>query len=244
MMGRKVDIHFSPPRIVSLVPSQTEFLVDIGAQVVGRTKFCVHPEDKVKGIPVVGGTKNFRFERIKELVPDLIIGNKEENYPEGIQALEKEFPVWMSDIYTLDDAFQMMRSLGEICDKTCESDRIIAQCQGAMDEIKGSKSGTVIYLIWQNPWMAVGQSTFIDHMLDHLGYENLIKEARYPELTSQQIAALNPDYLFFSSEPYPFNEAQLEEARKQWPNAKCQLVDGEIFSWYGSRLKYWNESSY
>lgn len=240
-MGREVKIASPPRRIVSLVPSQTEFLLDIGAPVVGCTKFCVHPQEVVKDIPIVGGTKNFRFEKISELQPDLIIGNKEENYKWGIEKLRKDFSVWMSDIYTLDDSFEMMSALGHICDLNDQTEAIIQECRDATEKVKDSKSGRVIYLIWNKPWMAVGKNTFIDHFLAHLGYENLITEERYPELTTEQITDLNPDEILFSSEPFPFKEEHLSEARAFWPNSECTLVDGELHSWYGSRLRYWNK---
>ncbi|MEO9482056.1 MAG: helical backbone metal receptor [Ekhidna sp.] len=241
-MGREVTFSFPPKRIVSLVPSQTELLIDMGAPVVGRTKFCVHPKEKIKQLPIIGGTKNFRFDAIRELKPDLIIGNKEENYPEGIEELQKEFPVWMSDIFTLEDAFQMMKDLGRICDLDTRADQIIQACRNAVESVKGTKSGKVIYFIWKNPWMVAGKNTFIDHMLAHLGYQNLVTEERYPELTAKQIAALNPDKILFSSEPFPFKKKHLLEVKDLWQNADCELVDGELYSWYGSRLREWGGS--
>ncbi|MEP5614296.1 MAG: helical backbone metal receptor [Cyclobacteriaceae bacterium] len=238
-MNREVTFSFPPQRIISLVPSQTEFLLDIGAPVLGRTKFCIHPSEKVKDLEIIGGTKQFRFDTIKGLKPDLIIGNKEENYREGIAELSKEYPVWMSDIYTLDDAFMMMKSLGKICDLKTESDGVVKQCKSALKTVKGRYSEKVIYLIWKDPWMAAGKNTFIDHLLTFLGYENLIAQDRYPDVTTKQISNLNPDKILLSSEPYPFKDLHLAEAKGQWPNAKSQLVDGELYSWYGSRLKNW-----
>lgn len=238
-MGREVIITTLPRRIISLVPSQTEFLIDIGAEVIGRTKFCIHPADKVKDIPIIGGTKNFRIEAIRKLKPDLIIGNKEENYQEGIDELAKEFPVWMSDIYTLQDSFQMMTTVGRLVNREKRSIEMVDECQNALEKVKGTRSGKVIYFIWKNPWMAAGKNTFIDHLLSYLGYENLIKEDRYPELSDQEISNLNPDQLLFSSEPFPFKEIHIEEAESQWQKSKSQIVDGELFSWYGSRLRKW-----
>jgi len=239
-MGRKVTFSYPPGRIVSLVPSQTEFLVDIGAPLVGRTKFCIHPQPEVQEIPVIGGTKNFRFEKIKSLQPDLIIGNKEENYKDRILALEKDFPVWMSDIYTLDDAFEMMGALGCLCNRERRSHQIILGCKGAVERIKNTGGGTVIYLIWQDPWMAAGKHTFIDHLLTQLGYENVIKGDRYPVLTNEEVTDLNPDYIFLSSEPYPFKKKHLNSVMDRWPHIECRLVDGALYSWYGSRLRMWS----
>lgn len=242
-MGREVNFSFPPKRVISLVPSQTEFLVDIGAPLVGRTKFCVHPEDRVSSIPVIGGTKNFQFDKIKELQPDLIIGNKEENYQEGIEELSKHFPVWMSDIYSLQDSLEMMEKLGEICDLKEPAEKIIYQCNASLTKVKGKSSGKVVYLIWKSPWMAAGKNTFIDYLLSHLGYENLVSSERYPALSDEQIAVLNPEKILFSSEPFPFKETHIMEAKKRWPDAQCQLVDGELHSWYGSRLRKWGKKN-
>ena len=238
-MGQRITFSYPPKRIISLVPSQTEFLLDIGAPVVGRTKFCIHPKQKVEAIPIVGGTKNFRFEKIQQLKPDLIVGNKEENYLEGIYELARDFPVWMSDIATLEDAYQMMSSLGSISDLELEASKIVSSCQRALTSVRNSKKGKVIYLIWKNPWMTAGSGTFIDGMLAHLGYENLIKEPRYPSLLEEEIRALDPDKVLFSSEPFPFKDEHLVEAKKLWPKAARELVDGELLSWYGSRMQHW-----
>lgn len=238
-MGREVIVTSPPHRIISLVPSQTEFLLDINAPVVGRTKFCIHPSEKVKGIPNIGGTKNFRLDAIRDLKPNLIIGNKEENYADGITELEKEFPIWMSDIFTLNDSFQMMTTIGRLVNREKETARVIGECKESLEKVKGTRSGKVIYLIWKNPWMAAGKNTFIDHMLTYLGYENLIKDDRYPELTDDKIKELHPDIILFSSEPFPFTKKHLNQAESQWPKSMSQLVDGELFSWYGSRLRFW-----
>jgi len=238
-MGRKVTLPQIPKRIVSLVPSQTEFLIDIGAPVVGRTKFCIHPQLSVQDIPIIGGTKNFQFEKIKTLKPDLIIGNKEENYQEGIICLENDFPVWMSDIYTLEDAFKMMKAVGSLCHLEENAGTIITNCKASIEKVKGTKKGSVLYLIWQKPWMAAGNGTFIDHMLTHLGFENVVLTDRYPELSDNEITQLNPDYILFSSEPFPFKDKHVLSAKSRWPQSTSAIVDGELYSWYGSRLRYW-----
>lgn len=240
-MGREVTYAFPPKRILSLVPSQTEFLLDIGAPVIGRTKFCIHPANQVQKVSVVGGTKNFRMDQIQALRPDLIIGNKEENFEEGISALQKDFPVWMSDIYTLEDAYGMMEQLGALCQLEQAASVVIQNCRKAMTQIKGRFSGRVVYLIWRNPYMAAGATTFIDSVLEFLGYENLVQEVRYPEFTEEKIRDLEPDFILHSSEPYPFKQHHLDLAEKTWPNAISKLVDGELFSWYGSRLAKWSE---
>ena len=238
-MGRKVTFSYPPKRILSLVPSQTELLLDIGAPVIGRTKFCTHPKEQLKDISVVGGTKKFRFDKIRKLQPDLVIGNKEENYKEGILELGKEYPVWMSDIFDLDDAFDMMKAVGLLSGRETQAQPIIDECKQAIQSVQDKFCGRVIYFIWKSPWMAAGKNTFIDVLLKHLGYTNLVNENRYPELSIGEISSLKPDRILLSSEPFPFKEKHLQETTKLWPDIDIQLVDGELYSWYGSRMKHW-----
>lgn len=238
-MGREVLLPIQPKKIVSLVPSQTEFLANIGAPVVGRTKFCLYPKELTKNSIVVGGTKNFRFDTIDSLNPDLIIGNKEENDQKSIERLADSYPVWMSDIQSLEDAFNMMTAIGEICGLEDPAKGVIDECKSALKKVKDTKYGKAIYMIWQDPWMAAGRNTFIDAMLSFLGYENAVIAERYPILSEDDIELMNPEYILLSSEPYPFKERDLQKLSKKWPNATCELVDGELYSWYGSRLSHW-----
>jgi ABC-type Fe3+-hydroxamate transport system substrate-binding protein len=236
-MGRHVHLQKPPKRIISLVPSQTEFLVDIGLeeQLVGITKFCIHPAGLKKKKTIIGGTKNFHFDKIEALKPDLIIGNKEENYQEGIERLAQKFPVWMSDIYDLEDSLEMMALLGEITDRGATTRNIISKIRSGFDRTFPFR-GTAIYLIWQEPMIAVGGDTFVDDLLQRAGFVNLISKERYPETSKEEILSLKPDFLLLSSEPYPFGERHLEEYQRMFPDTRVKLVDGEMFSWYGSRL--------
>jgi len=236
-MGRRVLLEKRPERIISLVPSQTEFLVDVGLeeQLVGITKFCIHPAGLKRKKTIIGGTKNFHFDKIEALKPDLIIGNKEENYQEGIEQLSKHFPVWMSDIYNIEDALEMMALLGEIFNKEGGSEEIISKIRGGFERDFAYK-GTAVYLIWQDPLIAVGRNTYIDDLLRRVGFTNLVQKARYPEISQEEIRRMNPDFLLLSSEPYPFSKKHQAAYQKMFPNTKVQLVDGEMFSWYGSRL--------
>lgn len=241
-MNRTVDIPEYPQRIVSLVPSQTELLVDLGLEdrLVGLTKFCVHPKGLKKQKTIIGGTKNFHLDKIEALQPDLIIGNKEENYREGIEQLAKKYPVWMSDIYTLDDALEMMKGVGEITGASKQAKALVQKIRGDMDFISSAK-GTAVYLIWNNPMMGAGKETFIHDMLGRAGFENVMTKSRYPEITLDELKALAPDFLLLSSEPFPFKQKHINEFAAQLPQTHIQLVDGEMFSWYGSRLKYFRE---
>lgn len=233
-MRRKVLLNLPPRRIVSLVPSITEYLIDIGASVVGRTKFCIHPKPAIDAVPVVGGTKRFQMETIRGLTPDLIVGNKEENYQEGILELEQHYPVWMSDVYDLKDAREMMLQLGRVVQKEVSANAIIRQHDMMFSRMANSEAGRVIYLIWKNPWIAVGRKTYIHSFLSHLGYENVIEADRYPEVTLADIQNLQPDKILLSTEPFPFKDADVKECVNAGMNA--ELVDGERYSWYGSRV--------
>jgi len=237
-MGRCVWVPEQPERIISLVPSQTELLYDLGVndRLVGLTKFCVHPTDLRKKKSVVGGTKDFKISKIRALNPDLVIGNKEENDQTLIEELAKEFPVWMSDIDTLQDASEMIKALGDLVNREEKAENMRKDLLSGFKSLKTAEKGTCVYLIWNEPMMAVGPSTFIHDMLVRAGFRNLVQEKRYPTLHEEDLSALAPDYLLLSSEPFPFKEKHLEKFRSLLPEAKVCLVDGEMFSWYGSRL--------
>lgn len=239
-MGRSVMLERPALRIVSLVPSQTELLYDLGLrdEVVGITRFCIYPEEWYRTKMRVGGTKNVNLERVRALQPDLIIGNKEENTASDIARLEEIAPVWMSDIFTLEDALQMIEAVGEMTGKSCESREMVQGIIRAFDDLHESAAGfsvrgvKVAYFIWDNPSMLAGKNTFIDDMLSRCGWENVTKESRYPEVHPD----IRPDLVLLSSEPFPFAEPHLEKYRRMYPEAMVSLADGEFFSWYGSRL--------
>lgn len=237
-MGRKLELPFLPQRIISLVPSQTELLYDLGLgdRVVGITKFCVHPRKWLKEKTIVGGTKNFRFDQIDALKPDLIIGNKEENYQEGIETLADKYPIWMSDIVTVQDALDMITAVSEICGETEKGVAMAHDISKGLDNISRTTTGKTLYFIWNKPYMAAGPGTFIHQVMSMAGFENAITEERYPEISDQRLEELNPAYVLLSSEPYPFKQKHVAEVKELLPEAKVELVDGEMFSWYGSRL--------
>jgi len=250
-LNRKLVLKETPQRIVSLVPSQTELLFDLGLgeRVVGLTKFCVHPEEALRTKTMVGGTKQHRFELFDELKPDLIIANKEENAKENIDRLIEKYPVYVSDVCDLTTALGMIEDLGkigacsEIARKLCNE---ILEKIGELEISKEAKP-RVLYLIWQDPYMAAGSDTFINTALELAGYRNAISATRYPKLSLKDIEILNPDFVFFSSEPFPFAEKHMKVFDSAFEGAQLELVDGEMFSWYGSRLlkafDYWKALS-
>jgi len=239
-MNRRVAVPFPPRRIVSLVPSQTELLFDLGLveQVVGVTKFCIHPAEARQRATVVGGTKNFNFDKIAALQPDLIIGNKEENYQEGIEELAAQFPVWMSDISTLAEAQDMIRRVGLICGRKEKAEVMAAKINESFQALpQPTELVPAAYFIWRKPYMVAGAGTFIDEMLRRAGFGNVFDSfTRYPEITPEQLQAAAPQRILLSSEPYPFGEKHVAEFQMLCPKAEIQIVDGELFSWYGSRL--------
>jgi ABC-type Fe3+-hydroxamate transport system substrate-binding protein len=208
---------------------------------VGVTRFCIHPSNKVQNKTKIGGTKKFDIEKIKQLQPDLIIGNKEENYKAGIDELSRHFPVWMSDIFTLKDSFAMMYEIGRITNRQTDAGKLKTEIEQAFEEFQNSIpiKKSCAYFIWRKPYMVAAGNTFINEMLDVFGLVNVFgTKVRYPEISPEALAALNPDYIFLSSEPYSFSEKHFDEFQAFAPNAKVVLVDGEMFSWYGSRLRF------
>ena len=244
-MGLEVEVPDRPLRIISLVPSQTELLFDLGLEeeIVGLTRFCIHPGNKTHTKERVGGTKRFDIEKIKALKPDLVIGNKEENYEEGITGLKKYFPVWMSDITTLEDAYAMMASVGDVTDRQPQAAKLIDEIKTKFQSIINQEPKIInqscAYFIWRKPYMVAANGTFIDQMLGILGVRNVFDDKnRYPQVTAEDIAAHKPDWIFLSSEPYSFTDRHKAEFREICPQASIIIVNGELFSWYGSRLKY------
>ena len=242
-LGRAVTFNYPPKRIISIVPSQSELLFDLGLneEVIGITKFCIHPIEKFAACTKVGGTKKLKIEVIRALNPDLIIGNKEENTRSEIELLMKEFPVWMSDISNLEDSMRAISEIGELVDRAPEAAYLNHLIHTGFTDLQTLAVGKninkrVAYIIWKDPYLFAGKDTFIDDILMKIGLTNVIKQSRYPEITLSQLKTENCELVFLSSEPYPFKAKHIEEIKSALPNVKVMLVDGEMFSWYGSRL--------
>lgn len=229
----------NPKRIISLVPSQTELLFDLGLddELVGITKFCVHPADKVKHKAVIGGTKTVNLNLVKGLQPDLIIANKEENTREQVEELQQLYPVHVTDMATLSDALSMIREVGTLVGKRLGAETMAQQIEQALTPLSAAPHLKVAYLIWRKPYMVAANGTFIHAMLDVAGLKNAFtNQPRYPEVTPDDLQSAQPDLIFLSSEPYPFTEKHRAELQAICPSTRVMLVDGEMFSWYGSRL--------
>ncbi len=229
----------SSVRIVSLVPSITELLVDLGVreQLVGCTKFCVHPPSLREEVAVVGGTKNVRVQAVQDLRPDLVIASKEENVREQVEVIRSFSEVLVYDVVDISSAKQMILHLGQHLDCLPAAERIVDANAATIKQLYQANQGTALYLIWRNPFMAAGGDTYIHSMLEAVGYSNVLADAeRYPSLAIEDIQALAPAHLLLSSEPYPFKPQHLDEMQQLCPQAQVSLVDGELYSWYGSRL--------
>ncbi len=238
-IGRNLNVNETPRRIISLVPSITELLVDIGlkAQIVGRTKFCVYPKEALKAIPIIGGTKTIHLDRIKQLYPDLIIANKEENQKDQIEALAEKYPVWISDVPNFDAALDMIAGLGKVLRQETACHQIIQQSKALQSSLFPLNRQRAAYLIWRNPYMTIGKDTYIHDLLSVNGFENVFGEqTRYPTITIEELKAAHPDIILLSSEPFPFKEKHIQELAEHFPDIPIQLVDGEVFSWYGTRF--------
>lgn len=238
-LKRSLHITSVPNRIVCLVPSLTEMLVDLGLKdkLVGVTKFCVHPEDIRSTAEIIGGTKTVKVDKIKSLQPDLILANKEENELEVIEKLTEDHSVYVSDINKIEDLLQLIRDIDEIFKILENSKQLVDSIETNFIKFRRKSKEQpklkVAYFIWRDPWMVVGASTFINYMLELNNFENVYKELpRYPEVDIKNLVAV--DYVFLSSEPFPFKDQHKLEFKI--PAEKIKIVDGEYFSWYGSRL--------
>ena len=239
-MGRVISFNYPPKKIISLVPSQTELLFDLGLdeEVIGITKFCIHPDEKFKAKTKVGGTKKINLEKIRSLNPDLIIGNKEENSQAQIEELMDEYPVWMSDISVLEDALNMIEQVGILTGHPEKAKLMASTIKNRFDDLESISPNNLktAYLIWKDPYMCAAKNTFIDAILYRAGFDNSVKLNRYPTMSLEQLEDLAPQVIFLSSEPYPFKDEHVQEMKTMFPESKVMIVDGELFSWYGSRL--------
>lgn len=273
--GQRITLQKPPRRIVSLVPSQSELLYSLGldSEVVGITRFCVHPPAWTDSKRIVGGTKLLRIDRIRDLKPDLIFANLEENTKEDVERVEDVAPVFVTNVRTLDEAVDMIESLALLVDREPAGTRVTSAIREAFDSLvdelgidlkarradvhpenrrapgslsKSSAARRVsadsdpirtAYLIWRDPFMSVGSDTFIHDMMRYGGLENVFGSSmRYPRISTRDLIDADPDVVLLSSEPFPFVEKHLPEIEQLLPAARVHLVDGQLFSWYGSRL--------
>lgn len=244
-LKREIRIPDVPERLISLVPSQTELLVDLGLEgrLEGITKFCVHPAHLRKEKEVVGGTKQVKLEKIRALKPDLILCNKEENTQEMVRELEQIAPVHVSDVRTVEDSLELIQQYGAIFGVEEKAVEIMEAIQEELKEFQdymmSKASRKTAYFIWKNPWMLAGGDTFIDHLLDLNKFENVFRQepSRYPRIELQELEKREVEVILLSTEPYPFKEEDRHYLQDGFEGTQVFIVDGEAFSWYGSRLR-------
>lgn len=228
-----------PESIISLVPSLTELLFDLGLgdRLAGRTRFCIHPEEKVESVPIVGGTKNPRLSKILDIKPDLVIVNREENRKEDVEKLTGSLDVMVTDINTIVDALLTIHDIGKRCGVAIEADGMIEKIKVELNNVPDEPQQSVAYIIWREPWMTVGHDTYIHSVLTHWKLENIFgDQTRYPKTTLNDLSKKAPDLILLSSEPYPFKDKHREEVEAACSDSRILMVDGEWFSWYGSRM--------
>jgi hypothetical protein len=234
-------------RIVSLVPSITELLcdLDLSEQVVGRTGFCIHPWETVKEIPKVGGTKDLKFDRIRELEPTHVVVNVDENRKEDAEALAEFIPnVVVTHPLGPRDNLDLYRQMGREFDRGPEAEAMCERFEAALARVEDGPEQRVLYLIWRDPWMTISRETYISQTLGIFNWQtqpsvlgNPVgdkgQRVRYPEVDLADFSEV--DRVLLSSEPFHFKDHHVAEVAKCLPGAEVSLIDGEMTSWYGSR---------
>lgn len=230
-------------RIVSLVPSQTELLYDLGlgTEVVGITKFCVHPQKWFREKIRIGGTKNINLKEINALAPDLIIANKEENVKEQVEQLAEKYDVYISAVNNLEEAVFMINDVGNLTGQSRKASDLNKKIRNEFEKLEVISSGkrkiSAAYFIWKDPWMVAASQTFIHEMMKYAGLKNVFSNLeRYPIISMDDLQQQSPEMILLSTEPYPFKEKHTTEMKRLFPGKNIEIVDGEMFSWYGSRL--------
>jgi ABC-type Fe3+-hydroxamate transport system substrate-binding protein len=228
-------------RIVCLVPSITELVCDLGLadQLVGRTGFCIHPWETVRTIPKLGGTKDVKLDRIRELAPTHAILNIDENRRELAEELAEFVPnIVVTHPLGPRDNLALYRLIGAIFDRDAEAERLCTELEHGLDELhaRAYPARDVLYLIWREPWMAISPDTYIARTLALINWRShpLSPDDRYPEVALERYAG-HVDHVLLSSEPFHFKQEHIAEVSAAMPGANVSLIDGEMTSWYGSR---------
>lgn len=239
-LGRTLKYEFPPKRIISLCPGITETLyaLNLENEIVGRTRYCIYPADKVEGATIVGGTKEIDPIAIGKLTPDLIIVEKEENTQEIVETLEKSYPVYSAEVQSIQGAYRMIEDMGALTDRELQGNQLVQEIKKEFTALPNMKGKRAAYIIWRNPYMAVGNTTYINSLLEEMGFINPFAEleGRYPSVGEEEFQKASLDYIFLASEPFPFKEKHKAEFLKLARNAKIHILDGEMF-WYGAKMK-------
>lgn len=226
-------------RIVSLVPSLTElvFWFGSGGRLVGRTRFCTEPEGEVEAVPVIGGTKNPKIERIVAARPGLVIANKEENRREDIEALQAAgLMVYLSHPDTVPEAIEMIRELGELCGAAERATELARDIEHALEEDAPVEPVRTYVAVWHNPMMGLGSNSYGHSLVELCGARNVLgHRERYPELSMDELRALQPELILLPDEPFPFDDSHAALYSKIAP---ARVIDGKLLWWYGPRMPH------
>lgn len=228
------------------MPSITELLFDLGlgAQIVGRTRFCIHPAAAVRNVPAVGGTKKIRLDRLLDLQPSHVILNIDENSREMADAIRAAGPeIVVTHPVTPRDNRRLYRLMGGIFDRAGPAEDLCEKFEAAYDRLEQTArdlpARDVLYLIWRDPWMTVSRDTYVSEMLDLVNWRTLCHDAetRYPEVTLTPALLAAADLVLLSTEPFAFGEDDVTEFSREHGlgPGRVRLIDGEYTSWYGSR---------
>ncbi|MFB7305351.1 ABC transporter substrate-binding protein [Heyndrickxia sporothermodurans] len=238
-IGRLIEYEYPPKRIISLCPGITDTLytLQLETEIVGRTKYCLYPTEKVMNAAIVGGTKKVKLDVIHELKPDLIFAEKEENTKEMVEELEKHYPVFVAEVQSVNEAYRMIHDVGEVTDRVDKSNRLVNTITSQFQSLPNAEGKRAAYVIWRKPYMVVGKDTYINSLLEKMGFINPFTafHGRYPSVSIEDFQHAKLDYVLLASEPFPFQEKHQMEFAEFLPNTPSILVDGEMF-WYGPRM--------
>lgn len=238
-LDRNLQYTYPPKRIISIVPAITDTLyaLNLHDNIVGRTRYCIFPKEQVQKAEIVGGTKRVLKEKIESLKPDIIFAEKEENTKEIVEQLETDFPVYVGEVQSVQDVYKLIGDLGDITGKQEKAKDLIETIQQRFNALPSAEGKRVAYVIWKNPYMVVGQNTYINSLLERLGFVNGFAkyEGRYPVVAKEDLKEAKLDYLFLATEPFPFQEEHIPAFTSFLPNTEVRIIDGEMF-WYGPRM--------
>lgn len=245
--GREHAFDSPARRVVSLVPSLTETIALLAGtdKLAGITRYCIHPQEALRGIPRIGGTKDPDIDKIFSLGPDLIIANKEENLPQHVEALEKRVPVFVTFPRTVRQTIKTVLDLGVLTDARNNAEQYSQSCEAVLKAIHADAATAVplrtACMIWKDPWMAAGPDTYVSDVLEVLGFHNIFDnpQERYFKTTLEAVLALNPQVILLPDEPYEFGKSDksLVENSVATHGSKVlvKLIEGGNLTWFGSR---------
>ena len=245
-LGDRVELNVPAARIVSLVPSITETLFELGAggQVAGVTDYCIHPAAAVAQILKVGGTKGFSLDRVVGLEPDLVIANKEENRKPEVEALRRECPVFVTDPRTVEQAMKTVLDLGMLTGRAVEASTMAADCESRLSGVYPAtlaRPFRTVCFVWRDPWMAVGSDTYVGDLLDTFGFKNIFasEDGRYPQTSLEAVLDRGPEVIMLPDEPFEFGSGDVGEIEaffaERGAPVKIFAMDGTLLTWFGYR---------